>query len=357
MNLTLVTFITVIICSVLFPKSKLILWLSIIILVLLSANNDLIADRSVYEAMYTNLGYYADIDIGFQYLIKFSRYLNIPFKIFVIFILLIGFYLTFRIVVKMTKYPGLVLIMYLVFPFFNDIAQLRSFLGMSLLINGVYYLMFSEKKRVNIFVIFTLLATSIHYTYSFFFLLLLFDKKLTNKSFGRKEKNNGLLITIATTLLLLILSPFLIKIISILSPLLGNRILSYFSTDTSVETRLLLLFIFSLTFCVINYWLNKQIEKKNIPYYILNLLLLLVFPFVFFSIEFLRIYRALFIFNYILFSNNIIRVFTLDDIRIKDILGTLLLVLYFSILYVYFDMTLINESILIPFFNSNTLFN
>ncbi|MGM0138628.1 hypothetical protein IGI65_001071 [Enterococcus sp. DIV0755b] len=349
MKVSLILFFIIIFLNLFFSKSKFTFFLLNFYLFILMAFNNSIADRVTYKAIYVYPENYIDIDIGFQLLVKLSKLVGLNFQSFINLIFIISLLLIARIVLLLSDRPGIVSVLYCIYPFFNDAAQIRSFLGMALMISGVYYLFFAEKSDKLKFFLFLILAGSVHYTFFLFvFLLFLRNTEDILKVFKM------ILVSIATMLLLF---PIILTVIRKFFPPIWVRISHYFDLSTSINTKIGVFMIFITTFMLVVFYMNKNIYTgdSNIyaskQYLNLNLFLFALFPLVFYSIEFLRLYRSMLIFNYILFSNTLgIRKKFIG----KDLVMNTVLVCYFAVLFYYFDYSLIYDSIIIPLFEENT---
>ena len=168
-------------------------------------------------------------------LIFFNR-INFTFYQFKATITFIQLMLIFSTVWKLSKYPNLVVALYMIYPFPLNIAQMRSALAVSIFIFSCRYLIEDNsecKNKKNKFisddikyVIGIFIATFIHLS-SLIWLVLLFAKKLS-------LKKNILIMVGFNIIILAISSNKVIKFLDYFGA--GNRMSAYFSTEYQLSS-------------------------------------------------------------------------------------------------------------------------
>lgn len=133
------------------------------------------ADYLNYEQIYNYMGYkslssYGGVELGFGRLMYIVNQLGINYQGFLkilSFICLILYGISFK---RLSDKPGYLFIMYLYFPFFLDIMQIRNALAAAIVVNALPYIL---KKKYIIFTIIIIIASFFHTTSLFYLLLLL----------------------------------------------------------------------------------------------------------------------------------------------------------------------------------------
>ncbi|OMF21227.1 EpsG family protein [Paenibacillus sp. FSL H8-0259] len=273
------------------------------------------ADYYGYQQTYYSIGsynifyeYFEQFEIGYRYFSRFLFSLGVDYDTFLIVYSLIGLLLIGSTIIKFTSKPGYVLALYFIYPFLMDIVQIRNFMAMALIIYGVRYLFSSKKVDLIKYVFFVFLAASFQ-SAGLFYLILLFAKMKSVKKLVNW-------VTLITAFLVFML--FLMKS-GYSVPFLGS--VSYFSTKTSIITRIGYFFYFIIGFQLVRFSYEKikdNIHEKELNnlstqkdhtiikmadvIYKVNIIILSVYPLLFFSVDFIRLYRNILPISYILFS-------------------------------------------------------
>ncbi|MFI3730996.1 EpsG family protein [Vagococcus fluvialis] len=268
-----------------------------------STNNP---DIKNYQLVYdylsiSNTVFYTDFEKGFSLLMKICTMLGFNYQGFLILIATIELFLLNRLVKKLSVNPILVLILFLFFPFFLEVVQIRNFLSFLIVANSAIFLL--EGKNIK-FIIGIMIASLFHISSLFYLTFLLV--------YLSKEKLLYLIIS-TTSIFLLLKQKLFLLFISVLPN--GERYLAY--TNPSKKTTILLFIVFFF----VNYILIKELKKsayaldnkynhltciqKNSLEFIEKINIIIVISFIFISIDinFFRLYRNVILFNYILYSN------------------------------------------------------
>ncbi|WP_284036359.1 EpsG family protein [Neobacillus sp. 114] len=302
-----------IILGVLVKNSKVLLYVSFLFLLLLFGGNTDNPDRLGYLNNYISLSKgkpLYDFEFGFQLLNKLGLSLGLSYNILQFTIATIGLLLIVNTIKYYRANISFVFILYLIYPFFIDVVQIRNFLAMSFIIYGSRFIISTQKNYLK-YTIFVLLASAFHVT-SLFYLFGLLTALKDNKK------------TMYTIIIASILSVFFIPIIlQILNGFIpSEKITAYFFTETSLFTKCMVLVYFLTSILLVlisrniilnsnnenicdqNNKLSKTLINVIDPNAILklNIICLLTLYFVMNNLDFIRLYRNIFVINYLLFA-------------------------------------------------------
>ena len=284
--------------------------------------------------------------IGFITLMNISSSLGLTYTGFLISVSIIGIFLIYTTVIKYTTKPNFVFALYFIHPFFLDIVQVKHFLAMSIIIFSAQFLIENKLTSTYKYIGGILIAASIHYI-SLFFIPLAFIKEIKFKI---------LFLTIVTlSLSLLALDKFgLIQIIAI--KIAGeSRTASYFENRANlgffVQYFIQLIMLATVFFSV------RSLRKKNKSNkfieitLIINIYLLVLFPFYMINGTFERAFRMALILNYILFS------LTFTSLSLKPkILYSLFLIVMVGLLFYWHVYHNYSEEVFYSIFENNYVF-
>lgn len=137
-------------------------------------NADYIPYMQIFNQAQISMGFDFISESGWQLLCVFSRdFLHIGYEGFRILVSTIALILLYRGAIHYTRNIALFLALFNVFPVFLCVVQLENFLAFSVVFYGLRFL---EKKKVSnllVYVLFVLLATTIHLSSLFYILFLL----------------------------------------------------------------------------------------------------------------------------------------------------------------------------------------
>lgn len=179
----MITIFSVLISIVNFIKkrSKVLFILTFIFLWILMSFTYGNADESIYMSRYNNpYQWQTNTEYLYMLIIFVLRKIGFSYQGFKVLMSFIELFLISVVLIRKSKFPNFVLILYFLFPFMIDVAQMRNALATSLFIFGSQYLLdYIENRNDNIFFsknefkyfLFVLIATFIH-TASIFWLLL-----------------------------------------------------------------------------------------------------------------------------------------------------------------------------------------
>lgn len=172
-------------------KSKIVFTLTFVFLWIIMSFTYGNADESVYISRYVNPEAWVDqTEFLYMMIIKISLFLGISFQMFKVIVVLIQLLLMSNTILKYAKFPNLILLLYFIFPFTIDVAQMRNALATSIFIFSLQFLLKKETHNMNkkkfitrndIFYIIGIIIASLIHTASIAWLLLLIGKKLDLK--------------------------------------------------------------------------------------------------------------------------------------------------------------------------------
>lgn len=278
-------------------------------------------DYEMYNMIY--YGVYPDHEIGYMALNTFFSKLGFDFRQFLMVISFVGLMLVFKTLFNQCNMKIAILITYIWFPFLNDGIQIRSFLANALIIIAFKYLLSPRRKDIAKYVLFVLLAASMHY-YAFIFVALLLAKM-------KFSKRQLAMISIFVSFVGIILFRTTDWIPNLMSAIFGagSKVASNFYSEGAlgfvipIVLQVLHFAIFYRTYRIKNHFISyneglygamfsdEMFRYKNgIDAYKSEVLLrtniifmMILFPLYTFDIEFFRVYRALFIVNSIYIYN------------------------------------------------------
>lgn len=148
----------------------------IFFIVIVGLNTDNL-DYINYQNNYERLNWMKGTEYLFYAFQQLFRYFGCSFQQFKFFIALFSFILL-HIFVKRTKCNSrFFYLLYILYPFFLDTVEIRFFLGMTIWLNGVVFLIKGNRGSRLLYVVFTLCALLCQSTFFVFLPLVLFPRK------------------------------------------------------------------------------------------------------------------------------------------------------------------------------------
>lgn len=294
-------------------------------------------------------------EVGFQLINKLFIFAGLEYKHLLIVLSFSGLLLIYKTIKLHTENAAFVLALFFLYPFIKDVVQIRNFLIMSMILYATQFIIFEQKRGTLKFVIIVLLTTTIHFS-SIVYLLLLFSRQ--------KNVNSVTIFSIFITLLglLLVFTNIIQNIAGIFFPF--EKVNHWFSTKFNYGVIIAVL-IYAVNLFLIFYVYkkikinttikNSKINKNlifTIAVYKINIILLLLFPLYMFNMIFFRLYRNMFILNYIVYSIGLsyIKLKSIETIVfIFSIVLFLLSLTILQIIYPYYD------TVFLPVFQNNSI--
>lgn len=328
---------------IIFYKSKFPRYFFLFLIAALSYSYIDMADYEGYLQMYdapngnSSGEYFLDqTEIGFRIFVYLGNYLNLKFDLFKSIVYLIFSIFLIKGLVKISdKSANLVLSLYLFYPLILDLVQVRHFMAMASFIYAIsFFLVSFQKKEVKIknYILFipTLLF---HYSFVYLVFLVFISNKLLSLVRGRNFVFKNILLVI-----ILFIS------VSVILFFLNVSNLTYFSTETSLNTKLFYLFVYFLFYLIFILVRRSVKSYDNIYDFVLvytSLLIGTTLPMLFYHVEFFRFFRVeLLILLTLMFSA------VLSSTKIVDrfyiiLIFTLYVILAIIVFYIYYLENLI----------------
>lgn len=293
-------------------KNNKVIYPIFIVLFLICYISKSLPDMENYSDYYNEIGigkYNTVQGIGFLYLCIIGNKLKLSYNLFKSILYLISLFLTYSTIKMFSSKKLQVFGLYLLFPGLLDLIQIRFFFATSLAIFAIGTIIKTRNKLKFVFSCFILLLACLFHTSCLFYLIFIFMPVF------RKFKIKSILKTsIFLTLFSLFFSNYFLEsfLYKVLPESQYSRINAYFSLG---HISLLALIVYCGMFAlqiVVSFYLFKQskkinynisFENKNIirDICIINIILFLSIPFVFFTSDFLRLQRPFLLINYCLY--------------------------------------------------------
>lgn len=237
-------------------------------------------------------------DIGYVFIEKFFVNLNLNYSFFRLAIISFSFVMLYYGLKKLEVNYHYIISIYMIYQCLMDTMQIRNFLATSIFIYGLQYLYLQGFNNKIKYILFNLLAASIHSSLLLYLLFLFKDSSFLQK------KNIKILGIISITLSMFIfVFPESINIFSVFLSYIGKQelFIRYFSNAGSSLGFILPLFSFIL-FSLYILYVNKRnsISQDNWinKIYHLNIITMLFLPLIIIDPTWYRVNRNLNILNY-----------------------------------------------------------
>lgn len=296
-NTIIIIFIFINIFSIVVKKNtKIIDYLSLIFFVFISSCSKEYADYGNYLFMYNNNEIIKQI--GLKFTMKIANVLSLTYNQYLILIITICYVMIFYIIKKLAPNRSMVYLLYFIYPYFLDIIQLKNFIAESFLVFSIGILILNKKKFKSFFIY--LCSLGFHEAFILYLPNWFIKKRILKK-----------LIIISFIFFTGIFISFYLKF-EILGKLIFFlpkwKIKSY--TDQIARIGWIIPLGYQLiSFYIIKVMLKKFIEVSDKKYKIFKELdKVLTYSLIFLGLYYIngtfeRLYRNLWIFNYIIASN------------------------------------------------------
>lgn len=264
-----------------------------ICLILIFVGNNYNPDYYYYKFIFQNLdNKYLIVEKGYIYFLLLCKKIINSYEFNILLTSFIGLSL---IMMTFKKYTNMKLpiFLYLLFPFFLDIVQIRFFLAMSLFVFSLKYII--ERKQIK-YILLIVLAISFHKTAIIYFpIYYLYNFKI------KKLK----IICYLFSLIFFIFIKFdvLKMLIHVMDPLRANF---YLKNNMRLGPYLfasIVIITMYLSFVSIDILKeNKKLVKLLRFFLVINVYSIIIIPFFFLNGNFFRMQRPIILLNYILFS-------------------------------------------------------
>lgn len=371
MIVAIVSIILFLVC-LFYKKNKAVFILMFIWMWLLMGFTTGIADeKGIYMSRYASPeSWKGSSELLYNVILIFFNRMHFTFYEFKATITFIQLILIFSTVWKLSKYPNLVVALYMIYPFPLNIAQMRSALAVSIFIFSYRYLIednseFKNKKNKCIsddikYIIGIFIATFIHSS-SLIWLVLLFAKKLSFKK--------NIIIMVGFNIIILAISPN--KVIRLLDYFgAGNRMSAYFSTEYQLSSwrhyggtlvQVTFTAIMLLLLCWFIYRKKEYFDPTNNVEFLIkaNTIILVIYGIIIkYTGEIYRLQEGMTLLNFMLITNSFVKE-KLKKTKIRlNTFNALVILLVFvgSIAYISIGQYLI-PTIIEPILNNNMILN
>jgi hypothetical protein len=207
-------------------------------------------DRAYYLANFDGIrsgGQDSSFEPGYQTLARLASSIELDYGAFHFVLTATALLLITRTVIDLTSRPSLALLAYISFPFFWDVTQIRNFYAMAIVLYSMKYLLIEQRASTVKYIISILCASLFHITSLFYLLFLL--TRLRNKVLLW----GGLGVGVASYLYL-----FSAIVASPLFAFIGNKIDVYTTTETSIVTKAAVL-AFYVTSLAALWWASRRV--------------------------------------------------------------------------------------------------
>jgi hypothetical protein len=342
--------------SIKLKRTKLLIIVLLAILCIIAGGSYFKPDYNNYKLVYENIDVMELKDSGFYLLIYFGNKIGLNYNQFQFFIFTIGYSIIGYFSLSYLKISPLFFLLYFFYPFFLDAVQMRNFLGMSLLILSIKYII--EKKGFK-FYITILLASSVHFAF-IFYLPLYF---VCGLNIQKKYLRVFIFFYFISAIILISIIPqlnrmFINTVQEILKGFLDDTRIRDYSIYKMRYGYYMYIFLHLFSFVILKYFKSffsvddkykiKSIFILNILYKI-NLYSILIIPFYMLESTYFRIFRNIYAVNQLLF-------FKIISFRTKDAIyyQSIILIIFYSILMFFFDTYRpFFDSIVLPILSAN----
>lgn len=325
-----------------------------------------IADESVYMSRYNN----PDLWIGktelvYSALISICNKVGFTFQQFKMVVSALELWLIASTVWKYAKYPNIILVLYSLYPFALNVAQMRNALATAIMIYACRYLVFDNDagKRMTLsdvkYCCCIILATLVHST-SIIWLVLLVAKKSDIKFTFKFTLLSNFVIAF-------VLSPSTIaRVVNIFGA--GNRIGTYLTNEYQQSSyrhygialiQVILTALFMIGICIYIIRHKKvfvDVDKIDLLLK-MNIVILCIFSLILkYTGEAYRLQEGLMLVNYMLIVNSFdpsrfkMRMLSVRTAKVLGVMTVFLTVIIYITIFLYLVPTILN-----PILNNNYL--
>lgn len=307
-----------------------------------------------------------NMEIGYVLLMKIGNLIGLNFFIFKIIITIICSLLIIKTISQYTKNYNAICFLYMLYPIIADTERFRNFIALSILIYAIRFLMRNTNKDKLKYVIFILLASTLHSSMIIYLLFLLVN--IANK--------NRLVKYIAVSTIILCFIAFInhnimpgLDYISSIFP--SEKLLNQLSNVTNYgylipfslhAINLILIYISKRNisnFTLSSYSRNETVTKESFSYinfiFWVNVLSITFFPLYMHSLIFSRLTTDLSLLNFIAYAITIDSFRKGSSIRFGFIVSASIILIVW--LYSDFFISMTPDMVFKPFFEQNVFFD
>ena len=311
-------------------------------------------DVEVAISRYENYQYYSSFtEIGYNILVYGCNKLGMSYRLFFVLCSFFDILTIFYFVNRNSKSKLITLTLFIIFPFVIYLQYVKNILAFSFVLLGIDCLLNKRKHYILKYILFILIASSIHLN-SLFFLLYLPMSLMTKKK----------VIIFAIILFFILLNSYSKNLfLNIINLFLGEKKVSQIG-DVSINTDGQFGRIFAMIFAILEFFvLYIFFSKRNhsnlkccyVDFFLkINILSIILIPLtMFYGIGFARFLDLLSIVNYCFYATEISN---LTKIKDKKICISIIFCFFLGLIILYYRNIEYREAVLIPFFEKNDLF-
>ena len=324
--------ITVLLCLMgfIFQKNKILSCLQMIWIINLTCFNtqsaDWLANFGIYQTAYQYNGF-----LGWLMNVATNK-LNISFYLFNGILAFISLSIIFGVILNKGLKPNIVLSLWMIFPLIDNIIQKRYFWAFGIVVLAMYLLFYMNDKKMAFicYEVLIFLANGIHNSYIIFFVLPFF--------LWLSRKQQIILTSIVICLGIILHSRILFIADELLAGLNSKNALYLGNTSNSPILSILVWGTWQVAQCLVIYFLyqDKYSNQKNV-FIDANIFFLMLIPLYTFDPVFMRCFRPMLVFNYILVSNKLV-IIKNEETFLVDKKGFTLLIMYVMLTILTFYM-------------------
>jgi len=342
------------------PKNKVVTYLFLLYFWVLMGLNTYTPDYEEYEKCYYSIWLYPHYELGFQGLCILGNMYGLTFQEFRMIYAALFSLFTYIAIKRLTPYPNYVLALFLLWPFVPGVSGIRQTMANMIVACGIPCLFKDGKKQVVHYILWVLLAASIHQS-SLFFLLFIFARR----TFGSKEKK-VLILLIGAGLLLFAGSQLIGNITGLIDNHKFDKWLNI-NSDQGVNHPSLYKFVVQVSFLLgyrllVSSFVNKILKSNSTPssqkkrlmvYSNISVILLIIIPGFLVTNEYQRLLYATLIVYYCVAAD------FRYSIQFRFYSGNIKLSLFFFLTFIlgcFYIVTNWGNHDVLATFNNNLLF-
>lgn len=331
-----------IIFGFIFPKSKYIVILDVLVLGLIIGLRPYLAtDYSNYWVEYNNAALIqasqADFP-GYNILMRTCQSIGLSFTQFIILLAFLSLILMVSGMFRISKYIPFAFSLFLIYPFAHEAVQMRTFLADSIVWCALPFLLIDHKNKINnlcsksCFFIFTYIASTIH-TLCWFYILV----ALLYLLFRNNKHYLLIIFYVIVSMMILVHTNILSNILTLISS--TDKLNHWIESSTGFGA--IVYVIISIIIYCLSRFLTNEIIKDNTStssmYLILNIQkfsigILLIIPFLTYDITFNRLWRVFLGMLYLISGEYLYNNHKLSKRKLVYILGLISLILLMFLL-------------------------
>jgi hypothetical protein len=289
--------------------SLLLLTIAFILMAATNNTNGSNGDYRAYNELYThflNGGSISNIygyktDYGYMTLMLWVSKLGVSYSFFAVIVTSAAIALIYPVISKISNHYNLILSCYALSPFFYDAFQLRYFFAYAIVIFSFRYVLFERSHNLFKYALFVLVASLFHSTVLFFLLYLLL--KFSVKYIVRIL----VFLSISVTAYSFITHT---NVVDLASKFVNFSKFDYYSSGSityklNVFTPFMVILVMAYFMFIIHKIYKESPTFINRRVFYMNMLNIIIFPFLLISLDFERFMRPILLINYAIIASSL----------------------------------------------------